>query len=86
MASQSSTQSTIPYELSQDADETFITELESVDQLYFQNQTCEIAFDDCGGDTDDDDLFDDPAVFSLNFLKLIININLSMFRTCACLM
>ena len=24
--------------------------------------------------------------FSLNFLKLIINLNLSMFRTCACLM
>ena len=25
-------------------------------------------------------------MFSLNFLKLIINLNLSMFRTCACLM
>jgi len=37
MTSQSSTQTTIPYELSQDADETFISELESVDQLYFQN-------------------------------------------------
>ena len=71
MASQSSTQSTIPYELSQDADETFISELESVDQLYFQNQTlCETSIDDCDGDTDDDDLFDDPDVCPLNSFNI----------------